>query len=197
VLSAMREGAEPAESARAAAFLERQLPAIQARLSDALEKLRRPAVTPEREVDLEAWWEAIQARYPNPGIIFERGARRPGMLVPGLLFDHVVDNLLHNALAKRNADPAVRIRVRLDATDGGACLLVEDSGSAVPAGVVGSLLHAPVRSDEGLGIGLYQAARQAAAQRYRLALEENRDGCVRFVLAPEAQGSTPAAVSRP
>ena len=196
-LSALREGAEPAESARAAAFLERQLPAIQARLSEALEKLRRPAVTPEREVDLDSWWDAIQGRYPNPGIDFERGAQRPGARVPGLLFDHVVDNLLHNALAKRSADPAVRIRVGLDALEHGARLSVEDGGTAVPADVVGSLLHAPVRSHEGLGIGLYQAARQAAAQGYRLRLDENRERCVRFVLEPEAQGSTPAAVSRP
>jgi signal transduction histidine kinase len=196
-LSALRAGADAADSARATAFLERQLPAIQARLTDALEKLRRPAVTPERQMDADAWWEAIRSRYPNPGIDFLRGTRAAGLQVPGLLFDHVVDNLLHNALAKRNADPAVRIRVALDATDDGARLAVEDSGGAVPADVLGSLLHAPVRSDAGLGIGLYQAARQASAQGYRLVLEDNRDGRVRFVLEPEAQGSTPAAASRP
>jgi signal transduction histidine kinase len=152
---------------------------------------------PIRQMDADAWWEAIRSRYPNPGIDFLRGTRAAGLQVPGLLFDHVVDNLLHNALAKRNADPAVRIRVALDATDDGARLAVEDSGGAVPADVLGSLLHAPVRSDAGLGIGLYQAARQASAQGYRLVLEDNRDGRVRFVLEPEAQGSTPAAASRP
>jgi len=196
-LSALRASADPADSARAAAFLERQLPAIQARLAEALEKLRRPSVTPERHMDVDAWWETIQARYPNPGIDFVRGAQQHGVQVPGLLFDHVVDNLLHNALAKRNANPAVRIRVVLDAADGNACLRVEDSGTAVPGELVSSLLHAPVRSDTGLGIGLYQAARQAAAQDYRLVLEENREGKVRFALEPRAQGSTPAAVSRP
>jgi len=196
-LSAMRANADPADSARAAAFLEQQLPAIQSRLTDALEKLRRPSVTPERQMEADVWWETIQARYPNPGIDFIRGGRDSGVQVPGLLFEHVVDNLLHNALAKRNANPAVRIRVRFDVKDSHARLSVEDSGAAVPRDVAGSLLHAPVRSDEGLGIGLYQAARQATAQGYRLALEENQDGCVRFALAPEAQGSTPAAVSRP
>lgn len=196
-LAALRAGADPADSARATAFLERQLPAIQARLTEALEKLRRPAVTPERQVDAESWWEAIQARYPNPGIGFLRGARRAGARLPGLLFDHVVDNLLHNALAKRHADPGVRIRVMLEDTEIGAQLSVEDSGAAVPDDVVGSLLHAPVHSEAGLGIGLYQAAGQAAAQGYRLVLEENRPGAVRFVLRPEAQGSTAAAVNRP
>jgi len=185
-LAALRTGAEPADPARAAAFLERQLPAIQARLTDALEKLRRPAVTPERLVDLDSWWEAIEARYPNPGIDFVRGRLRSGAQVPGLLFDHVVDNLLHNALAKRHEDPGVRIRVVLDALESGARLSVEDSGPAVPDEVVSSLLHAPVHSDSGLGIGLYQAAGQASAQGYRLVLEENRAGAVRFALSPEA-----------
>jgi len=196
-LSALRAGAEPADTARATAFLERQLPAIQARLAEALEKLRRPSVTPERNMDVDAWWETIQARYPNPGIDFVRGAQQHGMQVPGLLFDHVVDNLLHNALAKRNANPAVRIRVVLDAADGNARLRVEDSGSAVPGELMSGLLHAPVRSEAGLGIGLYQAARQAAAQDYRLVLEENREGKVRFALEPQDQGSTPAEISRP
>ena len=196
-LAALRAGAAPADSTRATAFLERQLPAIQARLTEALEKLRRPAVTPERQVDVESWWQAIQARYPNPGIDFAVGARQPGLQLPGLLFDHVVDNLLHNALAKRHADPGVRIRVVLEATASGARLSVEDSGNAVPEDVVSSLLHAPVHSDAGLGIGLYQAANQAAAQGYALLLEENRPGAVRFVLLPEAQGNTPADVKRP
>ncbi len=196
-LSAMRASDDPADAARAAAFLEQQLPAIESRLADALEKLRRPAVTPERQMEAGGWWEAIQTRYPNPGIEFIRGALDSGAQLPGLLFDHVIDNLLHNALAKRNANPSVRIRVSFEVREGAPRLSVEDSGAAVPPDVVGSLLHAPVRSDEGLGIGLYQAARQAVEQGYRLALEENRDGCVRFVLATEAQGSTPAAVSRP
>ena len=196
-LASVRAAAEPVDAGRAAAFFDRQLPMIQARLTETLEKLRRPLVTPERQVDLDAWWEAVCARYPNPGIDFIRGTLHAGVWMPGTLFDHVVDNLLQNALAKRNANPAVRIRVTLDAADSGACLRVEDSGAAVRPEVEATLLHAPVRSDSGLGIGLYQAARQAAAQGYRLVLEENRDGAVRFALVPEAQGSTPAAVSRP
>jgi hypothetical protein len=195
-LAALRAGPEPADSARATAFLERQLPAIQARLAEALEKLRRPAVIPERQVDVDAWWAAIQLRYPNPGIDFLRGAPHAGAQLPGLLFDHVVDNLLHNALAKRHADPGVRIRVMLEVAESGARLSVEDSGSAVPEEVVSSLLHAPVDSDAGLGIGLYQAAAQAAAQSYRLVLEENRDGAVRFALLPEDQGSMAAEIIR-
>jgi hypothetical protein len=52
----------------------------------------------------------------------------------------------------------------------------------VPAGIAASLLRAPVPSDSGLGIGLYQAARQAQAAGYALRLEANRDGEVCFTL---------------
>jgi sensor histidine kinase regulating citrate/malate metabolism len=57
-----------------------------------------------------------------------------------------------------------------------------DSGPAIPEEVAASLLRAPVRSDTGLGIGLYQAARQADAAGYALRLEANRDGEVCFAL---------------
>jgi hypothetical protein len=43
----------------------------------------------------------------------------------------------------------------------------------------------PVASEDGLGIGLYQAARQADSQGYRLALAENRSGRVVFTLSPQ------------
>jgi hypothetical protein len=54
----------------------------------------------------------------------------------------------------------------------------------VPAGTSDALMRAPVASNSGLGIGLYQAARQAEALGYRLVLEKNEDGDVRFALAP-------------
>jgi hypothetical protein len=44
------------------------------------------------------------------------------------------------------------------------------------------LLRGPVDSPGGLGIGLYQAARQAEVAGYALILEANRDGEVTFVL---------------
>ena len=56
------------------------------------------------------------------------------------------------------------------------------SGEALPAEIAASVLRAPVSSRGGLGIGLYQAARQAEASGYRLALESNRDGEVCFAL---------------
>jgi hypothetical protein len=52
----------------------------------------------------------------------------------------------------------------------------------VPPETASSLLRAPVRSDNGLGIGLYQAARQAQAGGFELSLTANRDGEVCFAL---------------
>ena len=57
------------------------------------------------------------------------------------------------------------------------------TGAPVPAEIAPGLMRAPVSSRGGLGIGLYQAARQAGAAGYRLALESNRDGNVCFALS--------------
>jgi sensor histidine kinase regulating citrate/malate metabolism len=68
----------------------------------------------------------------------------------------------------------------------GVALRVSDTGSAVPPEIETRLLRAPVSSRGGLGIGLYQAARQAEAAGFRLTLEANRDGEVCFTLTGPA-----------
>lgn len=103
------------------------------------------------------------------------------MGLPKTLFDSAAENLLQNALAKRAAGPAVRIRVSI-LSGKGPELRVHDSGPAVPPEIAGQLLRAPVPSSSGLGIGLYQAARLAEKNGYALALTENRDGAVCFTL---------------
>jgi hypothetical protein len=54
------------------------------------------------------------------------------------------------------------------------------------ADVAAAVLRAPVRSDSGLGIGLYQSAKHAEECGYALTLAENRDGEVCFLLSPAA-----------
>ena len=67
--------------------------------------------------------------------------------------------------------------------DGGRSVSVSDTGSPVPGSVVSNgLFAAPVASDDGLGIGLYHAALQAAELGYALRLAENVAGAVRFEL---------------
>jgi len=174
-------GAEGGESQEALALVRRQLPAITQRLAATLDKLQRPGEEREERVALAAWWEALQRQYQARGVEFSGSVSAPGIGVPRALFDSAADNLLQNALAKRAVQPGLRVRAEL--LDGEAPgLRVCDNGLAVPGEVAKSLFRAPVRSDAGLGIGLYQAARQAQAGGYALLLESNRDGEVRFAL---------------
>jgi signal transduction histidine kinase len=169
--------AERGESPEALALVRRQLPAITQRLATTLDKLQRPATEADRAIAAAQWWEALKRQYQDRGVEFRAGLL-DGTQVPRGLFDSVADNLLANALAKRAAQPGVRVRATLDSTGLAVC----DSGPAIPEEIAASLLRAPVRSDTGLGIGLYQAARQAEAAGHALRLEANRDGEVCFAL---------------
>ena len=61
-------------------------------------------------------------------------------------------------------------------------LMVCDSGTPVPETITTNLLRNAVASENGLGIGLYQAARWAEQLGYRLALTSNKAGKVCFEL---------------
>jgi hypothetical protein len=195
VLCSVATGSDYRDSAQLNALVRRQLPLVAQRLAQTLERLQRPHAEPESYVNASHWWEAISRQYQSEGVEFSPAKVAPDARLPRSLFDSVADNLIRNALAKRAAEPATRVRVSLE----GGSLRVCDSGSAVPEPIAGGLLRAPVSSSGGLGIGLYQAARQAEAAGYRLALEKNADGEVAFALNPEpqAQGNTPAAISLP
>jgi len=56
---------------------------------------------------------------------------------------------------------------------------------------VEQLFHNPVQSHTGLGIGLFQAAKQAAQAGYCLALAANEPGMVCFVLTREVESLEP------
>jgi len=182
-LNALCSVAGQDDSAGLQALIRRQLPAITQRLSATLDKLQRPGDGEAQLVPLHEWWDALTRQYQAQGVEFSAADLEPGMRVPKALFDSVADNLLQNAIAKRVSGSEVRIRASLECREGPE-LRVHDSGHAVPGEVSGSLLLAPVPSRVGLGIGLYQAARHAEKSGYALKLEENRDGAVRFALAP-------------
>ena len=99
-------------------------------------------------------------------------------LIPASMFDCVLDNLLENASNKRLRESGIRIKVSLTATP--FKLQVQDTGSAVPESVARSLLRTVVPSEDGLGVGMYQAARWAQQMGYRLSLKKNFEGNVRF-----------------
>lgn len=165
------------------ALLRRQLPAIAQRLGGTLEKLRVPRDEGGDSAPAGPWFDGLAARYAAQGVSAERSAGTDDVPLPISLFSSVAENLLQNAVEKRRLDPRLTIGIRLDVAGGRAALEVTDGGRAIPPAVAAQLLHRPVASETGLGIGLYQAARQAEICGYRLSLAENRDGCVRFRLA--------------
>ncbi|HEX9432127.1 MAG TPA: ATP-binding protein [Burkholderiales bacterium] len=195
VLCSMAGGAENRDSAQLNALVRRQLPLVAQRLAQTLDRLQRPQAEAETYVPAAQWWEALARQYQGEGVEFMPAKLAAQIRLPRSLFDSVADNLIRNALVKRAAEPRLRVRVSLEH----GVLRVADNGSVVPADVTPALMRAPLPSSGGLGIGLYQAARQAEAAGYRLLLEANRDGEVCFALRPAAQdhGSTPAATSLP
>jgi signal transduction histidine kinase len=195
VLCSVATGSDYRDSAQLNALVRRQLPLVAQRLAQTLERLQRPQAEAESYLPAAQWWEAIARQYQSEGVEFLPARLSAETRVPRSLFDSVADNLIRNALAKRAEEPGIRVHVSLEAD----ALRVCDSGSAVPAELAAGLLRAPIASSGGLGIGLYQAARQAEASGYRLLLEKNEDGEVCFALRAEAalQGSTPAVIMRP
>ncbi len=167
----------------------RQLPQISQRLQRTLEKLQTPksdasaeAVVASNAANVSAavWWESLQRRYAYDDIEFCPVVSDPRASVPTALFDSVVDNLLNNAMLKRQHERGLAIRVVLAAD--ASSLRVHDDGSALSAHIASQLLHVPVPSENGLGIGLYHAARQAETYGYELRLVSGAAGDVCFEL---------------
>ncbi len=172
-------------------LLQRQLPAITARLEQTLDKLRVPRLQAEETTRLGDWWEGLQTRYALADIQFavtgDTATRERSMhheQVPAALFTHVVENLVDNALDKRGDNPALRIDVVLSLNAHGVAMKVSDDGTPVPPALAASLFRAPVASETGMGIALYQAARLLEGSGYALTLAANQPGRVSFVLAP-------------
>jgi signal transduction histidine kinase len=180
-LCAAVESSEEADAAALRRLVLRQLPQINQRLQGTLEKLNRRADTAPELGDAGQWWRELQQRFAHERIEFEAGDVLAGTRVPLDLFDRVAENCLQNALEKRRASQAFSITVRFD---GGAAawLRVCDAGDPLPEAAASALFTAPVPSHQGLGVGLYQAARQAAALGYELRLVTNEAGRVCFEL---------------
>ncbi len=180
------------ESPELNALMRRQLPQISQRLAQSLDKLKRPQHENGQFIQASLWWRALQRNYQHARIEFTPVDLERDQPIPKGLFDSVGDNLLQNALQKRGVQPALRI-VASFVLQPAIEFTVCDDGSAVPPLVLRELLHAPVPSDSGLGIGLFQAAEQAQAQGFELALRANREGQVCFALGAAAK--PPSAIT--
>ncbi|MFA6121426.1 MAG: sensor histidine kinase [Sideroxydans sp.] len=170
------------DSAKAQPILKNQLPILTQRIESLLTKLKAPGEEGEDiKMSLSTWWESACQRHQHRGIEWVTG-ELADELIPAPLFDCVLDNLLENANNKRLREPNIQIWVTVSSAP--RCLEVRDTGSAVPEGVARNLLRTVVPSEDGLGVGMYQAARWSQQMGYRLILKENREGAVRFELSP-------------
>jgi len=170
------------EPAKAQPILQRQLPQLTRRIETLLVKLKIPGGTEEvAKMSPLQWWERLRQRHSHRRIDWQIHGEAGGK-IPAELFDCVADNLIENAGNKRLREAGLRIAVSLD-TDA-QTFSVTDSGSAIPAPIAQNLLHTVVSSEDGLGVGLYQAARWAQQQGWQLQLAANQPGAVRFELKP-------------
>ena len=165
------------------AMLDRQLPQLTKRLQTTLDKLQNPAlVTTGLMLSAEDWWRDVLARHLGSQASFtSRG--NLAVAIPVNLFDTVLENCLENIRKKQQREPDIRVSITLAINDA-AALTITDTGSAIPSAAVDSLFRAPVANSRGggLGIGLYQAFRQAEQAGYALSLAANVAGEVRFEL---------------
>lgn len=167
------------------ALIQRQLPQIVQRLQWTMDKLQAPQKSETREVPAPDWWSNLKQRNISEPVEFKDLDIATNTLVPAELFDSIADNLLQNALQKRKLEPGLRISVSF------SCALkpklsICDDGVPLSESVARQLFSGPVPSQTGLGIGLYQAWRQAEEQGYRLRLASNQIGKVCFELSPAA-----------
>jgi len=162
-------------------LLQQQLPLLTQRIELTLTKLQQPqSVSETPQLALSAWWDALRLRNQYQNIDWLAPDKLPGKSIPAALFDCVIDNLLDNVLKKRQSDPDIEISVEIQPEP--LRLVVCDSGDPIPETVTANLLRGVVVSENGLGIGLYQAARWAEQLGYRLKLISNRAGKVSFEL---------------
>ena len=184
-LCAAAESSSEDEAGALQGLVKRQLPQIAQRLTVTLEKLQAPQESTVPQTDAMTWWEGLKQRYTRGEITFSGGAEKSGANLPGELFDSVAENLLQNAIAKAQQQADMHIDVTFDADSGGR-LTIRDTGDAVPKAVATRLFSVPVPSRNGLGIGLYQAAKQAEQAGYTLQLVSNVAGNVCFELRKTA-----------
>ena len=178
-----------ADAVQLQALLRRQLPQIGERLHRALDKLQAPSdeprdlIGPGESVAPDAWWATLQQRFAQKNIEFVAVCFDETARLPASLFDSVADNLLHNALIKQLNEGGVRISVFL--SPDAKTLRVCDSGSAVGEDLARRLCREPVASESGFGIGLFNAASQAASLGYSLRLSCNLKGNVCLELSQQ------------
>lgn len=169
------------QPSQAQPILQQQLPIMAQRIEQTLSKLKIPKHEAEAAlIPLSSWWQSLQQRQQYRNLEWETLDNLSEQAIPFTLFDSVVDNLIENARNKRSLEPEISVLVRLQGQP--LCLSVCDSGSVIPEEMARHILHTVVESEQGFGVGLFQAARWAEQMGYRLQLTENIKGSVCFQL---------------
>jgi K+-sensing histidine kinase KdpD len=152
--------------------------------------LQKPQTETGTQVEAAAWWDGLKRAYQSRSVTFDDAEIAEGIMLPKELFDSAGDNLLQNALRKRKLDEAVSVSASFRCADI-IELSVCDSGSPVSPDVLQGLLRAPVSSESGFGIGLYQTSRLAGISGFALTLAHNEPGRVCFTLRGDVRGRMP------
>lgn len=175
------------QPAQAQPILKNQLPQMAERIELTLSKLKVPQQEGQVTVmPLSGWWEGLQQRHQYRNLEWLREDAVDEQAIPFNLFDSIIDNLIDNARTKRLHENNISVTVSLRSHP--LCLTVCDNGSEIPEYIAQQLLHTVVESEEGLGVGLYQASRWAEQLGYRLVLKANQKGRVCFELAKVKRG---------
>ena len=185
-LCAAMETSKPEEVQSLQTLMQRHLPQITQRLNVTLDKLRSPQPADATQVEAAVWWQGLMQRHNGRNIQFQADGQARDTKLPSELFDSVADNLIENALNKAAGGTEVQIKVTFSPARGGT-LTVCDTGAPIAKATADQLFEAPVPSQSGLGVALYQSSRQARQLGYRLALAANEPGTVCFVLTRDGE----------
>ena len=166
---------------KSVAILKKQFPYFIQRLEQAMNKLQTPQQFSKEEIYLMDWWGELNAHYKDYNIEFNAEINT-NPLIPFDLFDSIADNLLENAITKRKGEPGINISVDLKVIGNTISLKVTDTGTAIDEKIAVMLFRESMKSDNGLGIGLLQAGKQAESMGYTLTLKYNFNGNVCFEL---------------
>ena len=161
--------------------LKKQLPHLTQRLQLALDKLQTPQTPDKKEIYLKDWWSDLQKRSSHNKILFQDDIHGDPT-IPVDLFESVIDNLLENIQSKQLNETNIKTTITLASHENTISIVVCDSGSMIPENIAKDLLSNAIDSDNGLGIGLYQANKHAKMFGYSLNLINNQSGRVCFEL---------------
>ncbi len=170
------------DDAKKEQLLTKQIPNVSQRLQLALNKLQTPVSDTELVLSFSQWHKKLKERIDSNTINISAEIESD-QDIPFDLFDSVIDNLLENCHHKQQLDDSVSVQILLISNSNALEIHVIDSGSSIPKDIEQKLFNEITPSQSGLGIGLYQAAKQAEINGYELKLLNNKDGCIEFVLS--------------